>query len=70
MKSTKNSDSDQPYLNSVRSGTMVGFKQAVIIVTNGDEHSEKIKAIPLEVPPYSSTDESCAATSYSYKGGC
>ena len=43
---------------------MVGFKQAVIIVTNGDEHSEKIKAVPLEVPPYSSTDESCAATSY------
>ena len=43
---------------------MAGFKQAVIIVTNGDEHSEKIKAVPLEVPPYSSTDESCAATSY------
>ena len=62
MKSTKNSDSGQPYLYS--KGTMRGFKQAVIIVTNGDELSEKIKAVPLEVPPYSSTDESCAATSY------
>ena len=43
---------------------MKGFKQAVIIVTNGDEYSENIKAVPLEVPPYSSTDESCIATSY------
>ena len=46
---------------------MIGFKQAVIIVTNGDEYSEKIKAVPLEVPPHSSTDESCPAMTYTRK---
>ena len=46
---------------------MTGFRQVVIIITNGDEYSEKIKAVPLEVPPQSSTDGSCAATSYTRK---
>ena len=63
MKSTKNSDSGQSYLD-ISSGIMIGLTQAVVTVTSSNEHSEKIKGVPLEVPPYSSTDESCAATSY------
>ena len=45
---------------------MTGFKQAVIIVTNGGEYEETIKAIPLEVPTQlqSSTDENSATMPY------
>ena len=46
---------------------MTGFKQAVIIVTSGDKYEENMKVVSLEVPPQSSTDDGCAATSYTRK---
>ena len=43
---------------------MTGFKQAVIIITNGDKYEETIKAVPLENPSQNSTNENSAAMSY------
>ena len=43
---------------------MTGFKQVMIIVTNGDEYEETIKAVPLETSSENSTDENSAAMSY------
>ena len=62
VKLNKNSNSTQPYLHD---GAMAGFKQAVIIISDGDKYEETIKAIPLEMPPQSSTNENnVAAPSY------
>lgn len=62
VKLTKNSDTGPPYLH--KSGIMTGFKQAVIIITNGNKYEETIKAVPLESPSDGSTNEGSAAISY------